>query len=129
MSYKVLPELKYLPEHDWAKIDGEYVLVGVTDFAQKTLKDVVYIELPEVGESFNFKDVIGSIESVKAVSDLVCPVSGEVVEVNGEAENSPEKVNEAPYTTWLVKIKPSDLDTDWNKLMTPEEYTVHCSED
>ncbi len=129
MSYKVLPELKYLPEHDWAKRDGEYVLVGVTDFAQKTLKDVVYIELPEVGETFNFKAVIGSIESVKAVAELVSPISGEVIEVNEEAVDAPEKVNQAPYETWLVKIKPSDLETDWNKLMTPEEYTIHCAED
>ncbi|MHA1995439.1 MAG: glycine cleavage system protein GcvH [Candidatus Hodarchaeales archaeon] len=129
MSYKVLPEFKYLPEHDWAKRDGEYVLVGVTDFAQKTLKDVVYIELPEVGETFNFKAVIGSIESVKAVAELVSPISGEVIEVNEEAVDAPEKVNQAPYETWLVKIKPSDLETDWNKLMTPEEYTIHCTED
>ncbi|MHA2107676.1 MAG: glycine cleavage system protein GcvH [Candidatus Hodarchaeales archaeon] len=129
MSYKVLPEFKYLPEHDWAKRDGEYVLVGVTDFAQKTIKDVVYIELPEVGETFNFKAVIGSIESVKAVAELVSPISGEVIEVNEEAVDAPEKVNQAPYETWLVKIKPSDLETDWNKLMTPEEYTIHCTED
>ena len=129
MSYKVLPEYKYLPEHDLAKRDGEYVLVGVTDFAQKTLKDVVYIELPEVGETFHFKDIIGSIESVKAVSDLVCPISGEIIEVNEEAVDAPEMVNQAPYDTWLIKIKPSDLESDWNNLMTPEEYTKHCSEE
>ena len=129
MSYKVLPEFKYLPEHDWAKRDGEYVLVGVTDFAQKTLKDLVYIELPEVGETFNFKDVIGSIESVKAVSDLVCPISGEIIEINEAVVDAPEKVNQDPYSAWLVKIKPSDLETDWSKLMTPEEYTLQISED
>ena len=129
MSYKVLPDLKYLPEHDWAKIDGEYILIGVTDFAQKTLKDVVYIELPEVGEKFNFKEVIGSIESVKAVSDLVCPISGEVVEINEKAVDAPEIVNQDPYSAWLVKVKPSNLETDWNKLMTPEEYSLHCTEE
>jgi glycine cleavage system H protein len=129
MSYKVLPEYKYLPEHDWAKKDGKFVLIGVTDFAQKTLKDVVYIELPEVGETFNQKDVIGSIESVKAVSDLVCPISGEIVAINDEVINSPEKVNQDPYAAWLVKMKPSDLGSDWDKLMTPEEYSDHCSED
>ncbi|MHA1975952.1 MAG: glycine cleavage system protein GcvH [Candidatus Hodarchaeales archaeon] len=129
MAYKVLPDFKYLPEHDWAKIDGEYVMIGVTDFAQKTLKDVVYIELPEVGEIFNQMDVIGSIESVKAVSDLVSPISGEVMEINEEAVNAPEKVNQDPYSAWLIKMKPSDLETDWNKLMTPEEYSLHCSEE
>ncbi len=129
MSYKVLPEYMYLPEHDWAKQDGEFVLIGVTDFAQKTLKDVVYIELPEVGETFNFKDVIGSIESVKAVSDLVSPISGKIVAVNDEVVNAPEKVNQDPYSAWLVKMKPSDLESDWSKLMTPDEYSAHCSED
>ncbi len=129
MSYKVLPEFRYLPEHDWAKRDGEFVLVGVTDFAQKTLKDVVYIELPEVGETFSFKEVIGSIESVKAVSDLVAPISGEVIEVNEEVVGAPEKVNQDPYSAWLVKMKPSDLESDWNKLMSPEDYSSHCSEE
>ena len=127
MSYKILPDLRYLPEHDWAKKEGDIVLMGVTDFAQKTLKDVVYVELPEVGDTFEFKDVIGSIESVKAVSDLICPIGGEVVEVNEEIIDEPEKVNEDPYSSWLIKIKPSDLESDWNKLMNADEYTAHCN--
>ena len=127
MSYKVLPDLRYLPEHDWAKKEGDTVLMGVTDFAQKTLKDVVYIDLPEVGETFNFKDVIGSIESVKAVSDLLCPISGEVLAVNEAVVDEPEKVNEDPYSSWLLKIKPTDLEADWNKLMNANEYTSHCN--
>ena len=129
LSYKVEPDYKYIPEHDWAKIEGDLVVIGVTDFAQKALKDVVYVELPEVGDNFEVKDIFGSIESVKAVSDLVCPVTGEVVEVNTELADKPEWVNESPYTAWMIKIKPSNLDEDWNNLMTPEEYTKHCEEE
>lgn len=128
MSYKVLPDYKYLPEHDWAKIDGDIVLMGVTDYAQKTLKDVVYIELPEVGDSFEFKAIIGSIESVKAVSELFCPIAGEVIEINQEVVNNPEKVNEDPYAAWLLKIKPKDLSNDWEKLLNAEAYKEHCTE-
>jgi glycine cleavage system H protein len=76
MSYKVNSDYKYLPEHDWAKIEGEYVVVGVTDYAQRSLKDVVYVELPSIGDSYGFKDVFGAIESVKAASELYLPVEG-----------------------------------------------------
>ncbi len=126
MTYKVEPDLKYIPEHDWAKIEGDIVIIGVTDYAQKLLKDVVYVELPEVGEKFKSKDIFGSIESVKAVSELICPVSGEIIEINEELIDAPEKVNEAPYATWLIKIKPSNLEEEWKKLMSSEEYTSHC---
>jgi len=128
MTYKVEPDLKYIPEHDWVKIEGDIVIIGVTDYAQKSLKDVVYVELPEVGEKFKSKDIFGSIESVKAVSELICPVSGEIIEINEEVVDAPEKVNEAPYATWLIKIKPSNLEEEWKKLMSPEEYTSHCEE-
>ena len=127
MAYKILPDLRYLPEHDWAKKEGDVVLMGVTDYAQKTLKDVVYVDLPEVGETFKFRDVIGSIESVKAVSHLLCPIGGEVVAVNNEVVDEPEKVNEDPYGSWLLKIKPSDLEADWNNLMNSDEYDSHCN--
>lgn len=129
MSYKVEQDLKYLPEHDWAKIDGDIVLIGVTDYAQKALKDVVYVELPEVGANFGFKEVFGTIESVKAASELFSPVAGEVVEVNIRINDEPEKINTDPYGTWLIKVKPLDLEADWEKLMTPEEYANHCSEE
>ncbi|MFX0184384.1 MAG: glycine cleavage system protein GcvH [Candidatus Hodarchaeota archaeon] len=129
MSYKVEPDLKYLPEHDWAKIDGDIVLIGVTDYAQKALKDVVYVELPEVGANFRFKEVFGTIESVKAASELFSPVAGEVIEVNIRINDEPEKVNSDPYGSWLIKVKPLDLEADWEKLMTPEEYANHCSEE
>ena len=129
MSYKVEPDYKYNQEHDWAKKEGDLVVIGVTDYAQKSLKDVVYVELPEVGDTFKVKAMFGSIESVKAVSDLICPIAGEVVEVNEGLVDEPEKVNESPYSAWMIKIKPSNLEEDWNNLMTPEEYTEHCEED
>ena len=127
MAYKILPDLRYLPEHDWVKKEGDVVLMGVTDFAQKTLKDVVYVDLPEVGETFKFRDVIGSIESVKAVSRLLCPIGGEVVAVNNEVVDEPEKVNEDPYGSWMLKIKPTDLEADWKNLMNSDEYDSHCN--
>jgi len=121
--YKVDPNMKYLAEHDWAKVEGDLVLIGVTDYAQKTLKDIVYVELPNIGDNFEFKGVFGSIESVKAVSELFCPVAGEVVALNENLANEPEKVNEDPYGTWLIKINPSNLETDWDRLLTPEAYS------
>ncbi len=127
MSYKVDPDRKYLPEHDWAKMEGKLVLVGISDFAQKTLKDIVYIELPEIGDSYQFKEAFGSIESVKAVSELFSPVSGSVVEVNDVVNTNPEQVNKDPYGTWLVKMKPSNLDEDWAKLLDPTEYSKLCN--
>lgn len=126
MSYEVDPDRKYLPEHDWAKVDGDLVLVGITDYAQKTLKDVVYVELPMVGAIFGFKEAFGSIESVKAASELFSPVSGEVIEVNTEVNNDPEQVNKDPYGTWLIKLKPFNLDEDWAKLLSPNEYSQLC---
>ncbi|MFW9779274.1 MAG: glycine cleavage system protein GcvH [Candidatus Heimdallarchaeota archaeon] len=128
MSYKVMSDYKYLPEHDWAKLDGEHVLVGVTDYAQKSLKDVVYVELPSIGNSYGFKEVFGAIESVKAASELFLPIGGEIVSVNEAVNDNPEKVNEDPYGTWLVKIKPSSLDEDWSNLMNAEEYKKYIEE-
>ncbi|WP_455143103.1 glycine cleavage system protein GcvH [Candidatus Hodarchaeum mangrovi] len=122
-EYKVDPNMKYLAEHDWAKVEGDLVLVGVTDYAQKTLKDVVYVELPNIGDNFDFKGIFGSIESVKAVSDLFCPVAGEVVAINEILASEPERVNNDPYGTWLIKINPSNLEMDWDRLLTPEAYS------
>ena len=127
MDYKIPSDLRYLPEHDWAKKEGDVVLMGVTDFAQKTLKDVVYVDLPEVGETFKFRDIIGSIESVKSVSHLLCPIGGSVVAVNNEVVDEPEKVNEDPYGSWMLKIKPTDLEADWKNLMNSDEYDSHCN--
>jgi glycine cleavage system H protein len=99
------PDLKYTKDHEWVKISGTDARVGITDYAQKQLGDVVYLELPEVGRSFNKGDVFGTIESVKAVSELYCPVSGEVTEVNKSLVERPETVNSDPHGSWMIAMK------------------------
>ena len=97
--------LRYTKDHEWIGVDGERGRIGVTAFAQEQLGDVVFVELPEVGRAFAQGEQFGSIESVKAVSDLYCPVSGEVVEVNAAAAEEPEQVNQDPYGTWLIVVR------------------------
>jgi glycine cleavage system H protein len=106
-------DLKYTKDHEWVRIDGGIGIVGITDYAQKQLGDVVYVELPEVGATLTAGQSFGTIESVKAVSELFAPFSGEVTEVNASLRDKPEAINEQPHDTWMVKIKfagePSDL--------------------
>jgi glycine cleavage system H protein len=108
-------ELKYTKDHEWVKIDGDIATIGVTDFAQKELGDIVYVEVETLGETLEAGEVFGTVEAVKTVSDLFMPVTGEVLEINEELESSPELVNDAPYTDgWMVKVKitgalPADL--------------------
>jgi len=106
MSYP--SDLKYTSEHEWVRLEGDTAAVGITDFAQKQLGDVVFVELPSVGTSVRQGDVFGTIESVKAVSELYAPVSGEVAEVNGDLTNHPEAVNSKPHETWMIRIRLSD---------------------
>ena len=101
-------DLKYSKDHEWISVSGDTGQVGITDYAQKQLGDVVYVELPEVGQTFGRGDQFGSIESVKAVSDLFSPVSGEVVEVNAALDATPELVNKRPHETWMVVLKLTD---------------------
>ena len=108
-------ELKYTKDHEWVKIDGDIATIGVTDFAQKELGDIVYVEVETIGETIEAGEVFGTVEAVKTVSDLFMPVTGEILEFNDELESSPELVNDAPYTEgWMVKVKitgalPADL--------------------
>ncbi len=108
-------ELKYTKDHEWVKIEGDIAIIGVTDFAQKELGDIVYVEVETLGETLEAGEVFGTVEAVKTVSDLFMPVTGEILEFNGELESSPELVNDAPYTEgWMVKVKlsggvPADL--------------------
>ncbi len=102
------PELRYTRDHEWIRVGADRSEVGVTAYAQEQLGDVVFVDLPEVGRTFAQGDQFGAIESVKAVSDLYCPVSGEVVAVNAAAVEQPERVNEDPYGTWLIAIRVSD---------------------
>ena len=99
-------ELKYTKDHEWVKIDGDIATIGVTDFAQKELGDIVYVEVETLGETLEAGEVFGTVEAVKTVSDLFMPVTGEILELNDELESSPELVNDAPYTEgWMVKVK------------------------
>jgi len=121
-------ELKYLPSHEWARLeeDGETVTVGITHHAQDLLGDVVFVELPEVGGSFNAGEEAGVVESVKAASDIFFPVSGTVTEVNEELEDSPELVNSDPYDDgWFFKLKISDVD-ELSSLLDAAAYAEVC---
>lgn len=112
----------YTKDHEWAQIKGETVTVGITDFAQKQLGDVVYVELPKVGTQLEFHQSIGVVESVKAVSDIYSPLSGEVVSVNEELNNSPELVNQDPHGKgWIIRLKIKD-EKEAEKLMSASEY-------
>lgn len=101
------------------------VLVGITDYAQKELGDLAYVELPEVGKEVAKGDVLCEVESVKAVSEVYAPVSGEVIEVNEELEDAPEKINEDPYGAWIAKIKPSNLEEELKELMDANAYAEY----
>jgi glycine cleavage system H protein len=110
MSYKFDAKAKYAKSHEWARVEGDTVVIGVSDYAQHLLSDVVYVELPEVGDTLTQGESLGTVESVKAAEDAYAPISGEVIEVNTELEDNPEWVNEDPYgKAWLVKVTPSDL--------------------
>jgi glycine cleavage system H protein len=103
MSYPT--DLKYTKEHEWIRVEGNTGAIGITDFAQQQLGDVVYVELPEVGSTLTAGKVFGTIESVKAVSELFAPVTGEVTETNGSLKDRPDHVNSKPHDTWMVKVK------------------------
>ena len=99
-------ELKYTKDHEWVKIEGDIATIGITDFAQKELGDIVYVEVETIGESLQAGDVFGTVEAVKTVSDLFMPISGEILEFNTELESSPEVVNSDPYNAgWMVKVR------------------------
>lgn len=122
-------DLRYSEEHEWVKEEGEKVRIGITDFAQSELGDIVFVELPEVGDELEADEPFGSVESVKTVSELYAPVSGKVVEVNEELEDSPEFVNESPYDkAWMVVVEPSDA-SEMDELMTSEQYKEMINED
>lgn len=106
-----VPEnLKYSQDHEWVRVEGDIAYIGITDFAQSELGDIVYVEVETEGETLGKEEVFGSVEAVKTVSDLYMPISGEIVEFNEELESSPELVNESPYEdAWMIKVKISDM--------------------
>lgn len=122
-------ELKYSEEHEWVKQEDGKIRIGITDFAQSELGDIVFVELPEVGDEIEADEPFGSVESVKTVSELYAPVSGKVVEVNEDLDDSPEFVNESPYEkAWMIVVEPSDA-SEVDKLMTAEQYEEMVNED
>ena len=115
-------DLKYTKEHEWVRVSGDQARVGITDYAQKQLGDIVYLELPEVGRTFNKGDVFGTVESVKAVSELYAPIGGEVVEVNSDLTQKPESVNTDPHGSWMIVLKASNAG-ETSDLLDAAAYT------
>jgi len=116
------PNAKYLATHEWARKEGDLVVFGISDHAQESLGDVVYVDLPKVGQKFGAGEIFGVVESVKAASDLFAPLGGEVVAVNEALAKGPEAVNQDPYGAgWMVKVKPVDL-SQWEALLSPADY-------
>lgn len=123
-------ELRYTKEHEWIKKEeGNKVRIGITDFAQDELGDIVFVELPETEDTIEAEESFGSVESVKTVSELYAPVSGTIVEVNEELEDSPELVNESPYDqAWMIVVELSD-ESEWDNLLSAEEYKAIIEDD
>jgi glycine cleavage system H protein len=111
--------LRYTKDHEWIRLDGGDAAVGITDFAQKQLGDVVFVDLPEVGRTFEQGEVFGTIESVKAVSELFSPVAGEVTAVNGDLANHPENINAKPHEAWMIKIRPRSAADGVQRVVAP----------
>lgn len=124
---KVVEDLKYTEEHEWLKIEGDEVTIGITDFAQESLGDIVFVELPEEGTTYNKGDSFGVVESIKSVSDLYTPIDCEVIAKNSDTEDGPEKLNSSPFDSWLIRVKVKDkgqLET----LMDSKKYTDFCDQ-
>ena len=117
-------ELKYSNDHEWVRMDGDVAVVGVSDFAQDALGDLVFVNLPEVGDTVTAGEPFGDVESVKAISDLLSPVSGTVCEINEELLDAPEKINEDPYGAWMIKVEGAEEGED---LMDAAAYEEHCA--
>ncbi len=122
---KIPKELKYSSDHEWVRVDGEFAYIGITDFAQRELGDIVFVEIETEGENLAAGDIFGSVEAVKTVSDLYMPVSGEVLEVNEIVKDNPEIVNSDPYGDgWMIKVKISN-GSELEKLMDADAYQNH----
>nr|WP_075573415.1 glycine cleavage system protein GcvH [Ezakiella massiliensis] len=125
---EVKKDLMYTKDHEWVKIEGEEAYVGLCDYAQNQLGEIVYVELPDVDDEFDVEDAVAAIESTKAASDLFAPMAGVVTEVNEELEDAPELLNEKPYDAWVVKMKLEDASAT-DGLMNAEEYEKYLAEE
>lgn len=119
---KVIEGLLYSETHEWVKVEGDVAVIGVTDFAQSEMGDITYVDMPEADDEVSKDEEFGALESVKASSDLVSPVSGTVIENNEALEDAPELINQDPYENWIIKVKMSDPE-ELNDLISAEEYT------
>ena len=129
MSYRFDPQAKYAKSHEWVRMEGPVAVIGVSDYAQHLLSDVVYVDLPEVGDAVTQGESLGTVESVKAAEDAYSPLSGEVVEINSSLEDSPEWVNADPYgKAWLIKVKPNNLG-ELAELMDAAAYEKYVAEE
>ena len=124
MNYPI--DLKYTKSHEWVKLENGVAIVGISDFAQDALGDVVFVNLPQVGDEVTAGESFGDVESVKAVSDLISPVSGTILEVNEELDDSPENLNSDPYGSWIIKVENV---TDEEELLTADAYEAFCAEE
>ncbi|NLV89338.1 MAG: glycine cleavage system protein GcvH [Tissierellia bacterium] len=125
---KVMKDLYYTKDHEWVKVEGDLAFVGIADFAQSSLGDIVYVELPEVDDEFDKEEAFGAVESVKAASDVFMPIGGKVVEVNEELIDDPALLNSDPYENWMIKIEIKDK-AELDELMTSEEYEKFLAEE
>lgn len=124
---KILDDLRYADSHEWVKLDGDVATVGITDYAQHALGNIVYVDMPEVGDEVTQGEDFGAVESVKAASDLVSPVSGEVIEINEALEDEPELINQDAYGAWIMKVKVSEV-SEIENLLDAEAYAKICEE-
>lgn len=122
---KIMDGLYYSESHEYVKVEGEYGLVGITDYAQEQLGNVVYVDMPTVGDEVVAGSEFGAVESVKAASDLISPISGEIVEVNEALEDTPELINQDAFSNWIIKVKLSKI-SELEKLLNPVEYRKIC---
>lgn len=124
---KIIEGLLYSETHEWVKVEDGVAVVGVTDYAQHEMGDITYVDVPDVDDEVNAEEEFGALESVKASSDLICPVSGTVCEVNEALEDSPELINADPYANWIIKVKMSD-EAELDALMDAAAYAAHIGE-
>lgn len=122
---KIKENLHYTDSHEWVSLEGEVATVGITDYAQHALGNIVYVDMPEVGSEVTSGEEFGAVESVKAASDLISPVSGEVIEINEALESEPELINKDAFENWIMKVRVNDPG-EVNELMGPEEYASIC---
>jgi glycine cleavage system H protein len=125
---KLIEGLYYSKDHEWVKVEGEYATIGITDYAQDSLGDVVYVELPDIDDELDAGDEIGIVESVKAASDIYTPLSGKVVAVNEELVDTPEAINKDPYASWIIKLEINQVE-ELEKLMTSQEYEAFIKQE